>query len=52
MPLKENQVASQSCRELIFVVKEVVVQATRKVSPGNVSSLRIVHIRDSAIEFI
>jgi hypothetical protein len=31
MPLEENQVASQSSRELIFVVKEVVVQATRKV---------------------
>jgi hypothetical protein len=31
IPLEENQVASQSCRELILVMKEVVVQATRKV---------------------
>lgn len=52
VPLKENQVASQPSRKLVLVVEEVVVQAARKVSPGNVSSLRIVHIRDSAIEFI
>lgn len=52
IPLKEHQVAGQSGRELILVVKEVVVQAARKVSPRNVRSLWIVHIRDSAIEFI